>query len=116
MKIAQSVVVSAVLAVAALVSTTSFAQAQTAPGKSGAVKPDSPKDITEGEIRKVDKDAGKLTIKHGDIRNLDMPAMTMVFLVKDKAMLDKLQAGDKIKFKALNENGKLVATEIQPAK
>jgi Cu(I)/Ag(I) efflux system protein CusF len=116
MKFAHSLTVSAILAVAALTSAASFAQTPTNPGKSGAVKPDTPKDITEGEIRKVDKDAGKLTIKHGDIRNLDMPAMTMVFQVRDKATLDKLQAGDKIKFKALSENGKLVATEIQPVK
>ena len=85
-------------------------------GKTGDMKMDTSKDITEGEIRKVDKGAGKLTIKHGEIRNLDMPAMTMVFQVKDKATLDKLQAGDKIKFKALSENGKLVATEIQTTK
>ena len=103
MKIVQSLVVSAVLTVAALASASSFAQVQS-------------RDITEGEIRKVDRDAGKLTIKHGDIRNLDMPAMTMVFQVKDKATLDKLQAGDKIKFKALSENGNLVATEIAPYK
>ena len=116
MKIAQSLIVSTVFAIASLTPAASFAQAQTDPGKSGAVKPDSRKDITAGEIRKVDKDAGKLTIKHDDIRNLDMPAMTMVFQVKDKATLDKLQTGDKIKFKALSENGKLVATEIQPEK
>ena len=116
MKIAQSLIVSAIFAIAALTPAANFAQAQTELGQSGARKPDPRKDITAGEVRKVDKDAGKLTIKHDDIRNLDMPAMTMVFQVKDKSTLDKLQAGDKIKFKALSENGKLVATEIQPDK
>ena len=76
----------------------------------------APADMADGEVRKVDKDGAKLTIKHGDIKNLDMPAMTMVFNVKDKAMLDKLQAGDKIKFKAVNESGKFTVTEIQFAR
>lgn len=73
-------------------------------------------DLTDGEVRKVDKAAGKLTIKHGPIRNLDMPGMTMVFQVKDQALLDKLQAGDKLRFRAETENGKFLVTEIQPAK
>jgi Cu(I)/Ag(I) efflux system protein CusF len=70
-------------------------------------------DMTDGEVRKVDKEGGKLTLKHGDIKSLDMPAMTMVFVVKDKAMLDKLKAGDRVKFKAVNEAGKFTVTEMQ---
>ena len=73
-------------------------------------------DMTDGEVRKIDMEAGKLTLKHGEIKNLDMPGMTMVFVVKDKAMLDKLKAGDKIKFKAINDAGKLTVTDIQPAR
>ena len=72
-------------------------------------------DMTDGEVRKVDKEGGKLTLKHADIKSLDMPAMTMVFVVKDKAMLDKLKAGDKIKFKAINDAGKFTVTEMQMA-
>jgi Cu/Ag efflux protein CusF len=72
-------------------------------------------EMTDGEVRKVDKEAGKLTLKHADIKSLDMPAMTMVFAVKDKAMLDKLKAGDKIKFKAINDAGKFTVTEMQMA-
>jgi Cu(I)/Ag(I) efflux system protein CusF len=71
---------------------------------------------TDGEVRKVDKDASKLTIKHGDIKNLDMPAMTMVFQVKDKSLLDKVKAGDKVRFRAESENGKLLVTDIQTVK
>jgi Cu(I)/Ag(I) efflux system periplasmic protein CusF len=71
--------------------------------------------MTDGEVRKIDKEAGKLTLKHGEIKNLDMPGMTMVFTVKDKAMLDKLQPGDKVKFKAVDAAGTLTVTEIQPA-
>ena len=73
-------------------------------------------DMTDGEVRKVDIDAGKLTLKHADIKSLDMPAMTMVFNVKDAAVLDKLKAGDKVRFKAVNEGGKYIVTEIEPAK
>ena len=73
-------------------------------------------DMTDAEVRKVDKESGKLTLKHAAIKDLDMPAMTMVFQVKDKAMLDKLQAGDKVKFKAINDSGKFTVTAIQPAR
>ncbi|MBC7445535.1 MAG: copper-binding protein [Polaromonas sp.] len=73
-------------------------------------------DMTEGEIRKVDMDAKKITIKHGDIKNLDMPGMTMVFQVKDPAMLEKVKAGDKVRFKAEKAGGAIVVTDIQPAK
>ena len=73
-------------------------------------------DMTDGEVRKIDIEAGKVTLKHADIKNLDMPGMTMVFVVKDKAMLDKLKAGDKVKFRAVNDAGKFTVTEIQPAR
>lgn len=70
-------------------------------------------DLTDAEVRKVDKDGAKLTLKHGEIKNLDMPAMTMVFNVKDRGVLEQVKAGDKVKFKAVNESGKYVVTEIQ---
>ena len=54
----------------------------------------------DGEVRKVDKEAKKITIKHGPMPSFDMPAMTMVFQVKDPALLDKVKAGDKVKFEA----------------
>jgi Cu/Ag efflux protein CusF len=73
-------------------------------------------DMTEAQVRKVDKDNGKVTLQHGEIKNLQMPPMTMVFTVKDPKMLDKVQAGDKVRFHADNEGGKLTVTEIQPAK
>ena len=70
---------------------------------------------TEGEVRKVDKEAGKLTLKHGPIVNLEMPGMTMVFRVKDTALLDKVKAGDKVKFKADKVDGNLTVMEIEAA-
>mgnify|MGYP003393862313 CR=1 FL=1 len=72
--------------------------------------------IADGEVRKIDKDAGKVTIRHGEIKNLDMPAMTMVFRVKDPVMLDKLQPGDKIKFNAEKIGGQYTVTGFEPAK
>jgi len=72
-------------------------------------------EMTDGEVRRVDKEASKLTLKHAETKSLDMPAMTMVFVVKDKVMLERLKAGDKIKFKAINDAGKYTVTEIQMA-
>ena len=72
-------------------------------------------DMTDGEIRKVDKGTLKLTIKHGEIKNLDMPGMTMVFQVKDPAMLDRVKPGDKVRFTAEKLGGAIVVTEIQVA-
>jgi Cu(I)/Ag(I) efflux system protein CusF len=72
--------------------------------------------MADGEVRRVDKGAGKVTIKHGPLQNLDMPAMTMVFRVKDPAMLDQLKEGDKIKFAAVKIDGALTVTDIQTSK
>ena len=65
-----------------------------------AAKPAAAADaaMTNGEVRKVDKAAGKVSIKHGFIRKFDMPPMTMAYHVKDKALLQQLKPGDKIKF------------------
>ena len=69
--------------------------------------------MSEGEVRKIDKSAAKVTIKHGQLQNLDMPPMTMVFRVKDPAMLDQLKEGDKIKFTADRVDGVLTVVEVQ---
>jgi len=71
--------------------------------------------MSQGEIRKIDKDAGKLTIKHGEIKNLDMPPMTMVFRVKEPAMLERLKPGDKIRFSADKIDGVYTVVEVEPA-
>jgi Cu/Ag efflux protein CusF len=73
-------------------------------------------DLTDGEIRKVDKDNKKLTIKHGPLKSLDMPSMTMVFAVSDESVLEKFQAGDKVRFDAGKMDGKIVVTRIEPAR
>lgn len=69
--------------------------------------------LADGEIRKIDLENGKITIKHGQIKSLDMPAMTMVFGMRDKSKLDGLKVGDKVKFDAVDEKGKMLVTVIE---
>ena len=71
---------------------------------------------SEAEVRKVDLDAKKITLKHGEIKNLEMPPMTMVFQVKDPAVLATVKQGDKVKFTAEKVNGAYTVTSIEPAK
>ncbi len=71
--------------------------------------------MADGEVRKIDKENGKITIRHGEIKHMDMPPMTMVFTAKDKALLDKVQVGQKIQFTVVHEGGKMVVTDMQPA-
>mgnify|MGYP001173736270 CR=1 FL=1 len=72
--------------------------------------------MTDGEVRKVDLDAKKITIRHGAIENLGMPPMTMVFQVRDPAMLEKVKTGDRIKFSAEKTGGAFTVTQIESAK
>ena len=71
--------------------------------------------LSEGEVRKVDKEAKKITIRHGPLQNLDMPAMTMVFQVTDPAMLEQVKPGDKVKFRAEKVSGAFTVTKIEAA-
>jgi Cu(I)/Ag(I) efflux system protein CusF len=71
--------------------------------------------MAEGEIRRVDKDAKKITIKHGPLAKLDMPPMTMVFQVSDPVMLERVKPGDKIRFEAEKVGGAYRITKIEPA-
>ena len=101
-----------VLAATLLASATAFAQSPQSSIKAQA----STSTHTEGEVKKVDKAAGKLTLKHGPIASLEMPPMTMVFRVKDPAMLEKVKAGDAVSFKAEKIDGNFTVIDIQPAK
>ncbi|CAN7417663.1 copper-binding protein [Acidovorax sp. LjRoot194] len=113
MKTATNFLMGAALSLAALLPVAASAQASADAGKSASAPAAS---MTEGEVRKIDKEAGKITIKHGDIKHLEMPGMTMVFAAKDKALLDKAQVGDKIRFMVVSEAGKMIVTDIEPAK
>ena len=70
-------------------------------------------DFASGEVRKVYPDAGQILLKHGEIKSLDMPPMSMVFKVKDKALLDRVKVGDKVRFKAAQIGGEYTVTELQ---
>lgn len=100
--------VKAVLIAALALSSVSGAHAQ-----AGTTDAAAPNAVSEGEVRKVDKSAGKITIKHGPLQNLGMDAMTMVFRVRDQAMLDQVKAGDKIRFVAEQLNGQLTVTRLE---
>jgi Cu(I)/Ag(I) efflux system periplasmic protein CusF len=69
-------------------------------------------EMTNGDIRKIDVDNQTITIKHSYIKNIDMPAMTMVFMAKDKTILDGLAVGDKVHFTVEMVNNKFVVTKI----
>lgn len=71
--------------------------------------------LADGEVKKIDKEAGKITLRHGELKNLNMSAMTMVFRVKDPAMLDQVKVGDKVKFAAERANGAITVVQLQPA-
>ena len=71
---------------------------------------------SEGEVRKIDKEGGKITLKHGEIKNLDMPPMTMVYRAQPPSLLDKVQVGDKVKFTAEKVGGNYVVTSLAPAR
>ena len=73
-------------------------------------------EMSSGEVRKIDKDAQKITLKHGEIKNMDMPPMTMVFKVLDMKLLDKVKTGDKVNFSAEKRDGAIVVTAIEVAK
>jgi len=85
--------------------------AMAAPAKASAAM-----QMVDGQIKKVDKAAGKLTLSHGPLHNLNMPAMTMVFKVFDAAWLDQMKAGDKIRFMADNVNGAITVVHLEPVK
>lgn len=71
-----------------------------------------------GEVKKIDETAGKITLKHGPIKSLDMEedSMTMVFRVQAPGMLKSLKVGDKVKFDADRVNGQITVTAIQKSK
>jgi Cu/Ag efflux protein CusF len=73
----------------------------------------APAKLAEGEVRRVDREAKKITIKHGPIASIDMPPMTMVFQVKDPKMLEQVKAGDRIKFDAAKVGDNYVVTKIE---
>lgn len=72
--------------------------------------------MTEGTVKKIDKATGKVTLAHGPLENLSMPAMTMAFPVKNAASLDQFKVGDKVRFRAEPVNGAITVVAIEAAK
>lgn len=108
----------AVVAVVALAPVAAIAAGDHAnmPGMNQTQQSSAATVLTDGEVKKVDTDQGKITIRHGPIENLGMPGMTMVFRVADPAMFSRFQAGDAIKFAADRVNGTLTVTRLEPRK
>ncbi len=92
------------------------AQPAGTPSSGGTQEAAAMGDRSEGEVRKIDKENNKITLRHGEIKNLGMPRMTMVFQVKDPAMLDTVKPGDKVMFTADKVNGALTVTTLHQAK
>jgi Cu/Ag efflux protein CusF len=91
--------------------------AQTKPaGAPPAASASDAAQTTLGEVRKVDKATGKLTIKHEEIKPLGMPAMTMVFVAGDKSMLERFKPGDRIRFRATHQGDTFTVVEIRSAR
>jgi Cu/Ag efflux protein CusF len=76
----------------------------------------SAKAMVDAEVQKLDAKKGTVVLKHGEITNLGMPAMTMGFDVANKKMLKGIKAGDKVKFHAEMVGGKTMVTELKPVR
>lgn len=83
-------------------------------GHAGGASHAAALELTEGEVRKVDLEAGKITLRHAELKNLGMGAMTMVFRAKDPAILTAVKAGDKVKFAAEKIDGAITIVKIEP--
>jgi Cu(I)/Ag(I) efflux system protein CusF len=79
----------------------------------GAAVPARIVDGAEGEVRRIDRDTGRLTLRHGEIRHLEMPAMTMVFQVQTLGLLDGLKVGDKVRFRAERAGSGYQVTQLE---
>lgn len=93
----------AVLAAAGLLAAPVFAQAPS-------------EELAEGEVRRIQKETNRITLRHGEIKSLDMPPMSMVFQVKDPALLDQVKVGDKVRFVAEKAGNNYFVTRIEAAK
>jgi Cu(I)/Ag(I) efflux system protein CusF len=93
-----------------------FAQTEHAAHHGAAAAPSAQAAMTNGVVKKVDKAAGSVTIAHEPLTNLGMPAMTMTFLVQDRAWLNGMKEGARIRFVANNVKGELTVVAVEQAK
>ena len=111
-----SILIAALATGAALVVPTGASAGNPAQAKAAVPAAPAARALADGEVRRVDKGAGTVTLKHGPIPSIDMPPMIMPYRVKDKAMLEQLQPGDKIKFEAGNVGGMYTVTRFEKVK
>lgn len=113
----KALITSTLIAIAAMGAVTSHAASDHA-GHGMAMESTTAAEMqmVDGQVKKVDKSAGKVTLSHGPLVNLNMPAMTMVFRVKEAGWLDQMKTGDKIRFMADNVNGAITVVHFEPAK
>ena len=103
----------AALAALACAATPTFAQGH-AHGPAPSIATSAAPAMTDAQVRRIDKEAGKITLRHGEIKHLDMPPMTMVFTVRDKTLLDKTRVGANVLVQVTSENGQMLVTDLQP--
>ena len=109
----------ALLAAALLTSTPAWAQAPAADGHAAhhtAAANEQQADLSEGEVTRVDVAALKVTLRHGELKNLNMPPMTMVFRVTDASMLAPFKPGDKVRFRVEQRTGAYIVTRMEAAR
>jgi len=108
----------ALLAAAFLLGSNAMAQTASGAAPAGPTKTAAAQSaaLTDAEVIKVDKENRKITLRHGEIRDLDMPAMKMVFQVRDPALLDAVKAGDKVRFRAERAQGSFWVTAMEAAR
>lgn len=106
-------IVVALLAAGALASAAVAQPAPTSDVQDTSGGADASVALVPGEVRKVDKEAGKLTLRHETIASLGMPPMTMVFRVSDPSLLDQVKTGDKVRFSAERKAGQMIVTRIE---
>jgi Cu/Ag efflux protein CusF len=94
----------------------SIASAQDHAHGSHGAQPAAAAELVDAEVKKIDKEAGKITLRHGELKNLNMPGMTMVFRVKEASMLEQVQAGDQVRFSADRVNGAVTVVQLEAAK
>lgn len=86
------------------------------PAQDAAAHDAATTELADGEVRRIDKAQGKVNLRHGEIKSLDMPPMSMWFVLKDPAWADTLKVGDKVRFVAEKVGTQYTITQIEPAR
>ena len=85
------------------------------PASSASASVEATASLSQGEVRKIDLAGQKITLRHGPLQSVGMPPMTMVFGVRDAALLEGISVGDKVRFQVEQQGSQYVVTELQAA-